>query len=142
MSAYDSVPEVLGVTIDGRAPTPIELMRLIKEGLPRSALLSIAATIGASPAAIVAGREPGAARARRKSQATLTPAEGAVVARLAAVWPVALEIWGDGNEARAFLNRPHPLLEGRCPLDVILQGEIGRALVGEILERLRHGSAG
>lgn len=142
MTAYDSVPELLGMTIDDRAPTPMALMRLIDEGLPRSALLAIAATIGSTPAAIIAGLKPGAARTRRKNKATLTPAVGAAVARLAAVWSVALEVWGDEDDARAFFNRRHRRLEGRCPLDVILQGEIGRVLVVEILERLRHGSAG
>jgi hypothetical protein len=40
-----------------------------------------------------------------------------------------------------FLFRPHPLLEGRRPLDVVLASEFGRPIVEGILGRLKFGSA-
>ena len=63
------------------------------------------------------------------------------MARLAEVWAFACEVWGGEGEARDFLFRAHPLLEGRRPVDVVLANEFGRPLVDGILGRLQYGSA-
>ena len=48
----------------------------------------------------------------------------------------------DGEaEARAFLFRPHPMLDNRRPVDVVLASEFGRPLVEGILGRLSYGTA-
>ena len=73
--------------------------------------------------------------------ARLSAEEGSRVARLAAVWDLALEVWGSEDAARAFLFRPHPLLDGRLPVDVVLTNEFGRPLVEGILGSLQYGSA-
>ena len=73
--------------------------------------------------------------------AVLSPDEGAKVARLAEVWAMARDVWGDDAAARAFLFRPHPMLEGERPVDVVLATEFGRPLVEGILGRLQYGSA-
>ncbi|MBV9777902.1 MAG: DUF2384 domain-containing protein, partial [Acetobacteraceae bacterium] len=80
---------------------------------------------------------------RRKGTATarLSPEESARVARLAQVWALALEVWGGEEEARAFLFRPHPMLDERRPIDVVLANEFGRPLVEGILGALQYGSA-
>lgn len=54
---------------------------------------------------------------------------------------LAREVWGSDEAARAFLFRPHPMLEGRRPIDVVLANEFGRSLVEGILGRLQYGSA-
>lgn len=71
----------------------------------------------------------------------LSPEESARVARLRKVWKNALKVWGNENSARAFLFRPHPLLEGRLPIDVVLTTEFGGPAVEDILGRLQFGSA-
>lgn len=71
----------------------------------------------------------------------LSPDEGAKVVRLAEVWALAREVWGSDAEARGFLFRPHPMLEGRRPIDVVLANEFGRPLVEGILGGLQYGSA-
>ena len=63
------------------------------------------------------------------------------MARLASVWALAREVWGSDEAARDFLFRPHPMLEGRAPVDVVLANEFGRPLVEGILGRLQYGSA-
>jgi len=50
-------------------------------------------------------------------------------------------VWGSDDAARAFLFRPHPMLEGQRPIDVVLANEFGRPLVEGILGRLQYGSA-
>ncbi len=71
----------------------------------------------------------------------LSPDEGAKVARLAEVWAFAQDVWKSDEAAREFLFRPHPLLHGRRPVDMVLESEIGRPLVEGILGRLKYGSA-
>jgi uncharacterized protein (DUF2384 family) len=73
--------------------------------------------------------------------ALLSPEEGAKVARIAEVWTLARQVWGSDDAARAFLFRPHPMLEGQRPIDVALANEFGRPLVEGILGRLQYGSA-
>ena len=60
---------------------------------------------------------------RRSSAASrLTPEESARTERLARIVALAERIWNDDDETRAFLNRSHPLLDDRTPLDVGLDG--------------------
>ena len=59
---------------------------------------------------------------------------------MAGLWAEATDVWGGEEEARAFLFRPHPLLEGRTPIDLVLGSDLGARLVEDILGRLRYGS--
>jgi putative toxin-antitoxin system antitoxin component (TIGR02293 family) len=77
----------------------------------------------------------------RSHIAVLSPTEGAKVARLAEVWAMARRVWGSDSDARAFLFRPHPLLDNIRPIDVVLESELGRPLVEQVLGRLQYGSA-
>jgi uncharacterized protein (DUF2384 family) len=47
-------------------------------------------------------------------------------------------MWGSTEEARGFLNRPHPLLEGDAPLEVA-RTEIGARRVEGMLYDVEHG---
>lgn len=85
--------------------------------------------------------------ARRKARdrgkggpARLSAVEGDRVVRFARVWDLAVKVWKDEDAARAFLERPHMLLEDRTPLTVILSGEQGGRMVEDILGRLLYGT--
>jgi putative toxin-antitoxin system antitoxin component (TIGR02293 family) len=79
---------------------------------------------------------------RRKSEGKrLSPEESERLARIAKLWAFAREVWRSDEEARAFLFRPHMLLEGRQPIEVAVKTEIGARLVEDILGRLEYGSA-
>ncbi len=65
----------------------------------------------------------------------LSQPEGAKVARLAEVWAMARRVWGSDVEARAFLFRPNPMLDGGRPIDVVIADEFGRPLVEGILRK-------
>jgi putative toxin-antitoxin system antitoxin component (TIGR02293 family) len=143
------VAEVLGI---GEAKSgPLSLMTLMSEverGLPLAALDRVVRSLSPGDGSFAFRLVPRATLARRRKQAAspeagsrLSADEGARVARLAEVWAFAREVWGSDEEARDFLFRPHPLLEGRRPVDVVLANEFGRPLVDAILGGLKYGSA-
>jgi uncharacterized protein (DUF2384 family) len=50
-------------------------------------------------------------------------------------------VLGSEDAARRFMFEAHPLLQGRRPIDVVLENELGRPVVEGILGRLKYGSA-
>lgn len=143
--AANTVSDVLGFS----GPLPaMSLMREVEKGFPLAALDRIAREVAPDDAGFVFRLVPRATLARRRkvlahdaAAARLSADESARVARLAEVWTRAREVWGGDAEARAFLFRPHLMLEGRCPIEVVLANEFGRPLVEGILGRLQYGSA-
>ena len=145
----DTISEVLGLRV--RDPLfPMSLMHEVEKGLPLTALDRVAKAVAPGDAgflfrmvsrATLARRRKALATTRTATAARLSAEESARVARLAAVWALAREVWGGEAEARAFLFRPHPMLEGRRPIDVVLANEFGRPLVEGILGGLQYGSA-
>lgn len=149
MPAGTQVAEVLGIR--GHGQEPLSLLGLVAEvdrGLPLSALDRVVHQVAPGDSEFVFRLVPRATLARRRKagadkaeSARLSPDEGSKLARLAEVWSMAREVWGEDEEARAFLFRPHPMLDGRRPIDVVLANEFGRPVVEGILGRLQYGSA-
>jgi putative toxin-antitoxin system antitoxin component (TIGR02293 family) len=69
------------------------------------------------------------------------PTESARASRLSDIWTMARQVWGSDTDARAFMFRPHPLLDNVRPIDVVGESETGRQSVEQILGRLQYGSA-
>ena len=145
----DTLSQVLGLRARSPRP-PLSLMSEVEKGLPLSALDRLAKAVAPDDAAFalrivsratLARRRKALATSRNASAARLSAEESARVARLAEVWALAREVWGGDEQARAFLFRPHPMLEGRRPIDVVLANEFGRPLVESILGGLQYGSA-
>ncbi len=145
MATGATVGEVLGIATRARPMSLLALMTKVHEGLPVSALERISRQVAPQDAAFAFRLVPRATLARRRKdspgQARLSSDEGAKVARLAEIWTLAREVWGSDEAARDFLQRPHAMLDGRRPLDVVLESELGRPLVEGILGRLKYGSA-
>jgi putative toxin-antitoxin system antitoxin component (TIGR02293 family) len=148
MAVVAQVAEVLGLRARSRGPMSLlGLAAEVDKGLPLSALERIARQVAPDDSAFAFRLVPRATLARRKAmsgasdRSRLSPDEGARVARLAEAWALAREVWGSDEEARAFLFRPHPMLDGRRPVDVVLANEFGRPLVEGILGGLQYGSA-
>lgn len=116
-------------------------MKLLKRGLPVSAVEAAARRVASRDAAFVHQLVPKAAHNRRRSSARLSPEESERVVRLMSVWSFAEGVWGGEAGARRFLLKPHPLLDGRTPLAVTLSSELGGRLVRDLLGRLAYGSA-
>jgi putative toxin-antitoxin system antitoxin component (TIGR02293 family) len=137
----DTVASVLGITKGQR--TTLDIIDEIVKGLPVKTLYRISNFVAPGDANFKFQIVSKATLARRKKQpgARLTSDESDRLARLAKVWTFAKEVWGDEENARAFLFRPHALLTDRRPIDVILGTDLGARLVEEILGRLQYGSA-
>ncbi|MGI4746187.1 MAG: antitoxin Xre/MbcA/ParS toxin-binding domain-containing protein [Janthinobacterium lividum] len=133
-----------------RGPMPVmSLMREVEKGLSVTVLDEVARAVAPGDGAFASRIIPKATLSRRRKAfaladgdtAVLTPEEGGRVARVAEVWVSAIDVWGGEEAARAFLFRPHPLLEGQRPMDVVLASEYGRPVVLDILGGLKHGTA-
>lgn len=138
-----SVSDLLGLA-DVEPRSVLDLIAALDGGLPIAALTRVADRLAPGDKAFRFRLVPRATLARRakgSGAARLSPDEGAKVARLAKVWALALLIWGDADEARGFLDRPHPMLDDQRPLDVVLKSEFGGPIVENLLNRLRYGVA-
>ena len=133
-----SVAEMLGIEA---VVSPMSLIRQIEKGLPLSALERVSEQMAPNDLAFRSQIIPRATWTRRKKGDHLSPSESEIVARLAQVWGRAVEVYQDPDAARRFLNQPHPLLEGRAPIDVAVATSAGANLVESILGRLLYGSA-
>lgn len=143
MLAIGNIADVLGLPLkETAARSPFGLMTSIENGLPMGALERVARLLAPGDAQFKYRLVPKATYERRKRGALpLTSDEGSRVARVARVWNLALDVWQSEEEARDFLFRPHPMLEDRRPVDVVIRNEIGAELVLQILAGLKYGSA-
>ena len=118
-----------------------ELDELVSHGLPKNALK-------ASVDRICLNNEdrkhllyriiPEATYKRRRASLSVEESERAE--RLARVYATAQYVWNSDDDARAFLHAPHPMLQGRAPLDVSMS-ELGARRVEELLWKLYYGIA-
>jgi putative toxin-antitoxin system antitoxin component (TIGR02293 family) len=116
-----------------------ELDDRVREGLPKSALREGVEHATRSPEerkALLARIVPEATFKRRRER--LSPDESEKTERLARIFATANYVWDDEDDARAFLNTMHPLLDGRTPLDVAMT-ELGARRVEELLWKLFYG---
>jgi putative toxin-antitoxin system antitoxin component (TIGR02293 family) len=128
------IAEVLGVA----ANTIADLSKAVERGLPKHALRRTAQRVCV---------ERGAARrlmvkvvpeATFKRRVRLSLQESERTERLARTIAAAEYAWDDRDEARKWLNTPHPELGGRTPLDCALT-ELGARRVENVLDRIVYG---
>ncbi len=121
--------EVVGLLGIGRgkrkAMAPLDVMVLVERGLPVAALERLSKSMAPAESGF---------KYRVVKKTTLDR-------RQKEIWALAKDVWGNEEAARDFLFRPHLMLNGRRPVDVVLGTEIGAQLVDGILGRLKYGSA-
>jgi putative toxin-antitoxin system antitoxin component (TIGR02293 family) len=134
-----SIEALLGVK-PGRQSSRLALANSIEHGLPVTALDRLADIVAPDDARFKFRLIPKATleRRRRSSSKRLTSEEGDRLARLAKVFSFALDIYREPEKAREFLSRPHPMLDGKAPLDVALTTSPGADLVVNLLGRLAY----
>jgi len=146
MAIADPVCKLLGITASG----PLRLMSAVQDGLPLTSLdriVEVVAPLDSKFAsriiarATLARRRKASSAARNRPEGRLSTEEGSRLARFATVWAMALDVWGGAEPASIFMYEGHPLLQGRRPVDVVLENEFGRPVVEGILGRLQAGSA-
>jgi putative toxin-antitoxin system antitoxin component (TIGR02293 family) len=121
--------------------TPLWVAEAVGQGLPMAALDNLVDLLAPEDDSLRFAFVPRATLHRRGRTQRLSPEESAKVARVAAVFALAREVWGSDAEARAFLNRRHLLLDDRTPLEVALATDLGARLVEQILGQLHYGTA-
>jgi putative toxin-antitoxin system antitoxin component (TIGR02293 family) len=140
MEAVERVAQVLGgrAVLQRTVRTWLDLDRLVREGLPKASLQIVARRVvadGESANDLVYSVVPPATFKRRDR---LSVDESERTERLARVIALAETVWADQDEARAFLNRPHPLLGDETPLSVA-RTEIGARRVEQLLSDVEQG---
>lgn len=136
-AAYD-IPDythLLGLA-EAQAAWPIE--QAIAQGLPRDALQRVARAISPDPAAATRLVHTVVPKSSLSRRGTLTPAQGEQTERLARLFDYARRVFGDPDDARAFMHRAHPELQGRRPVDAALS-ELGGRAVERVLDALAYG---
>ena len=142
MLAFAEVANVLGLPArEMAARSPFGLISRIELGLPVSSLEKLAFLLAPSDARFKYRLIPKATYERRKVAHKLSPEEGTRLARVARVWNLAKDVWGNDEDARDFLFRPHSMIEDKRPVDAVIQNEFGAEMVMDILGRLKYGTA-
>lgn len=138
----ESVEALLGVG-HGRHASRLDLIHAIENGLPVAALDRLADMVAPDDARFKFRLIPKATLERRSRSPAkrLTIEEGDRLARLAKVFSFALQIYQEPAKAREFMRRPHPMLDGKSPLDVALATSPGADLVINLLGRAAYGAA-
>jgi len=118
-----------------------ELDDLVTQGLPKHALKASVDRVclsGEDRKKLLYRIIPEATYKRRR--VNLSSDESERAERLARIFATTEFVWNSEEDARQFLNTPHPMLQGRTPLDVSMT-ELGARRVEELLWKLFYGIA-
>ena len=139
--SVSAMTEVLGLGAAGLES--LALVSAIEKGLPVSALDRLSEAISPDDETFKYRIVPRPTLTRRRKDPShrLTTEESGRLARLAKVWAFAVEVWGEEAQARSFLSRSHPMLDGRKPLELVLANDFGADVVENILGGLKYGIA-
>jgi len=132
-----NVASLLGI---GKPKSAMGYIAAIERGLPIGSLERVTRQIAPGDKDFKYRLIAKATLARRQKAKRLSPEESDRLSRIAQVWSCALDVWRDKDDARAFLNRSHALLDGRTPMSAALGTEAGARMVEDILGRLKHGT--
>ncbi len=128
-----------GPHVVGSAPhTVVELAAAVARGFPGAVVPELAANAASDDSAArrrVAALVTSVASLERSPKLSATASERAE--RLARVVALAYQALGDGDEARVWLNAPHPLLGSALPIEVAAT-DLGARQVERILHNIEH----
>ncbi len=137
----EAIEDLLGLEL--AHGSRLEFADAVEKGLPTSALERLASAMAPGKASFKFRFVPKATLERRKrtTDKLLSREESNRIARVAKVFAFAEEIYGTRSDARAFLMRPHIMLDGKKPLDVALATDPGSDVVTNILGRIACSAA-
>ena len=119
----------------------LDWAKLLSQGLPTSAFERLCETIAPDNKAFCYELVPRSTLVRRRKDKRMTPEESERIQRIAEIWSFALNVFRDEVKARRFLSRPHALLRGERPIDLVIANAKGARAVEGVLGRLKYGSA-
>jgi putative toxin-antitoxin system antitoxin component (TIGR02293 family) len=123
-----------------KTETTLTLAYSVAKGLPVSALDRFAGRVSPQDVRRFTYRivpKPTLER-RRKEKQLLTTEESDRLARIAKVFAFGLEVFRDEAKVRSFLDRPHPMLDDKVPLEIALATGPGADAVINLLGRAAY----
>lgn len=142
MLAFENVADILGLPAKEMAiRSPFGLISRIEGGLPVATLDRVARLLAPNDSQFKYRVAPKATYERRNTALRLSSDEGTLIARVAQVWNLALDVWQNGGGCAGFPVQSASDAGGQTTIDVVIQSEIGAELVLDILSSLKYGSA-
>ena len=140
-SQASRIAALLGIE-DAAALDDVALADRVADGLGPQAATALGAALGPM-VAVVGDIVPEATFRRvRKARGALAREMSERLYEVGRVWEAARRSYGgDEDAARAFLARPHPMLDGRAPLDLARRSSAGADAVVNLLRRAEAGFA-
>jgi putative toxin-antitoxin system antitoxin component (TIGR02293 family) len=134
----DRIADVMGGTqVLGHEISSIsDLADAVASGLPKAALRNAVQRVFGNNANTFVYRIVPEATYKRRTR--LTPAESERTERLARVIANAEYVWDNTEDAREWLQKPHPELGGRIPIEAAMT-ELGARQVEDLLAKLFYG---
>ena len=126
--------------VGGTAAAGADLIRLVRRGLPVSAVQFVLDSGSLTPAELDRIVLPRKTLANRRKLGTLTPEQSDRLVRVARVIAAAEETFGNREKAAMWLRRQTTVLGGESPLD-LLDTDEGAREVETLLGRIAHGIA-
>jgi len=121
-----------------RVDSLADLQEVVVSGLPVGALEETVRYVAVSSRAAAALRDRLVPRSTRHRRTRLKLRESEQVERLARLMALAEDVWENTEDARAFMNEAHPMLEERTPLEMA-ETELGARRVERLLVKLEYG---
>ena len=133
----ESIAEVMGgrAILGRRVKSVGDLEKTISLGLPKKALRNTVERVYLSTGDVRRAMFRVVPEATFKRRTRLSHDESERTERLARVIAAAEHTWGDRQDAREWLTKPHPELGKRTPLETAMT-ELGARRVEELLDRL------
>src|ERR1700733_3418055 len=133
----ESIAEVMGgpAILGRRVKSVGDLEKTISLGLPKKALRNTVERVYLSTGDVRRAMFRVVPEATFKRRTRLSHDESERTERLARVIATAEHTWGDRQDAREWLTKPHPELGKRTPLEAAMT-ELGARRVEELLDRL------
>lgn len=137
--SLDDLASLLGLKRAQRYHSRLDLIPLVRKGLPYQALERVGGRLDMSVETTAKFlRLPVRTLARRKETGTLDANQSEKLLRLAEIGARAVDVFGDVDKARAWLQRPNRALGGVAPLSILDTG-IGAEEVLTVLGRIEYG---
>jgi putative toxin-antitoxin system antitoxin component (TIGR02293 family) len=145
MTELFEAAELLGLTKGRDRPkTAVGVISKIEEGFTVDALHALMMLVAPGDVRFrnnIVPKQTYFRYVRSRRPRRLNKSQSATIASIAEMWAAAIRVWKTPEAARAFLNRPHQLLENKTPMEIGLTGPLGAEVVRDILGRLEHGTA-
>ncbi len=129
-----------GVSVVGVNAGPMDLVRLVRQGLPVGVVQFVLDSGRLTAAELDQVVLPRKTLANRRKLGTLTPEQSDRLIRVARLLATAEETFGNQYKAGIWLRRPTTVFGGERPLD-LLDTDEGAREVETLLGRISHGIA-